>query len=240
MKTISKHIPNAVTCCNLICGCLAVWCAFKGLPQLAFIYIVIGAIFDFFDGFLARLLHVSSPIGKELDSLADVITFGFAPSALLWYMLSIVMAHSHTEFPSFLHYMLPFSAFIMAAFSALRLAKFNLDERQSMGFIGMPTPANALFWGSLIVSSADVLSSWPYSLYVLLATMLLACYLLVSEVPMFALKFKSFAWRENKLRYLFVLSSALLLVIFQLAGFAFVIVWYIVLSVFTQRNKGQI
>ena len=113
-----------------------------GDARLALLFIVIGAVFDFFDGMTARLLHVSSPIGKELDSLADDITFGFAPSAIVFNYLCTF----HIHWP-----VLPFLAFIMAAFSALRLAKFNLDERQALGFIGLPTPANALFWGSLIV-----------------------------------------------------------------------------------------
>ena len=127
-----------ITCCNLISGCIATFFAFQWNFSLALLFIVIGAVFDFFDGMTARLLHVSSPIGKELDSLADVITFGFAPSAILFSFLCSF--HQHLFF-------LPFAAFIMAAFSALRLAKFNLDERQTTSFIGLPTPANALFWG---------------------------------------------------------------------------------------------
>ena len=125
-----------------------------GDAKLALLFIVIGAVFDFFDGMVARLLHVSSPIGKELDSLADDITFGFAPSAIVFdYLCSF-----HIHWP-----VIPFLAFIMAAFSALRLAKFNLDERQALGFIGLPTPANALFWGSLIVGLQDW--SEGYSLF---------------------------------------------------------------------------
>ena len=131
--SIKKHIPNTITCCNLISGCIATSFAFGGSPKLALLWIIIGAMFDFFDGMSARLLHVSSPIGKELDSLADDITFGFAPSAIIFYELSIM------EYPSELLMLkpyLPYFAFVMAAYSALRLAKFNLDERQSLGFIG--------------------------------------------------------------------------------------------------------
>ena len=138
---IKKHIPNTITCLNLISGCIATYWAFQGIYELALLFIVIGAVFDFFDGMVARLLHVSSPIGKELDSLADDITFGFAPSAIVFDFLC--KFHTHLFF-------IPYLAFIMAAFSALRLAKFNLDERQALGFIGLPTPANALFWGALI------------------------------------------------------------------------------------------
>ena len=148
--SIKKHIPNTITCCNLISGCIATFWAFEGKCDMALLFIVIGAVFDFFDGMVARLLHVSSPIGKELDSLADDITFGFAPSAIVYEYL-----RPDTE-------LLPFVVFIMAAFSALRLAKFNLDERQALGFIGLPTPANALFWGSLIVGAGDWMKSAPF------------------------------------------------------------------------------
>ena len=143
--TIKKHIPNTITCCNLISGCIAIAFAFSGNIELSFTWIIIGAIFDFFDGMSARLLNVSSPIGKELDSLADVITFGVAPSTILFSKLSI-MAYP----PMFdsLRFVLPFAAYIMAAFSALRLAKFNLDERQTLGFIGLPTPAMLSFGGT--------------------------------------------------------------------------------------------
>ena len=119
---MKKHIPNTITCCNLISGCIATYYAFQGYYMSALFFIVIGAVFDFFDGMTARLLHVSSPIGKELDSLADDITFGFAPSAIVFSYLNSF--HIHLPF-------VPFLAFLIAAFSALRLAKFNLDERQA-------------------------------------------------------------------------------------------------------------
>jgi len=131
----------------------------------------------------------------------------------------------------------------MAAFSALRLAKFNLDERQALGFIGLPTPANALFWGALIVGAGDYLTTLPYAPYILLTASFVSCYLLVSEIPMFALKFKSWGWRGNEVKYIFLLTCIPLLVLplilFQsISGLAAVIAWYIILSVFTQR-KGD-
>lgn len=147
---IKKHIPNSITCCNLISGCIATTFAFAGDAKMALLWIIIGAVFDFFDGMSARLLHVSSPIGKELDSLADDVTFGVAPATILFSELSVL------EYPGVLLGIkdyIPYVAFLMAAFSALRLAKFNLDERQTTSFIGLPTPANALFWSSLIVSN---------------------------------------------------------------------------------------
>ena len=142
--SIKKHIPNTITCCNLVSGCIATSFAFGGNPEMALLWIIIGAVFDFFDGMSARLLHVSSPIGKELDSLADDVTFGVAPATIVFSQLFVM------EYPGFLEPLrpwLPYAAFIIAAFSALRLAKFNLDERQTTSFIGVPTPANALFSG---------------------------------------------------------------------------------------------
>jgi len=230
---IKKHIPNTITCCNLISGCIATYFAFQSDYYMALLFIVIGAVFDFFDGMSARLLHVSSPIGKELDSLADDITFGFAPSAIVFSFLCSF--HIHQAW-------VPFLAFIMAAFSALRLAKFNLDERQALGFIGLPTPANALFWGSLIARLDFQRWFEPYSIpdfwfYIILALLPVSCYLLVAEIPMFALKFKTWGWRGNEVKYIFILSCIPLLVLLGTAGIAAVIAWYIVLSVITNRNK---
>ena len=187
---------------------------------LALLFIVIGAVFDFFDGMTARLLHVSSPIGKELDSLADDITFGFAPSAIIFSWTSEQMAVASS---STFHSALPYVAFVMAAFSALRLAKFNLDERQAMGFIGLPTPANALFWGSLIVGAGDFLASSPYSVYGVIAAV-------------FALKFKTWGWKGNEVKYIFLLTSIILLAFLGVSGLAAVIAWYILLSILTQRK----
>ena len=234
----TKHIPNTITCCNLISGCIATVCALYGDTELALLWIITGAAFDFFDGMTARLLHVSSPIGKELDSLADDITFGVAPSAIIFAELAVINYPAYLE-P--LRPILPYLAFIMAAFSALRLAKFNLDERQAMGFIGLPTPANALFWGSLITGSSHVIENDGYStwmVYILLVTMFLSCWLLICEVPMFALKFKQWGWKGNELRYTFIISSAMLLIISAILGYgvlgiAAVIAWYILLSVTT-------
>ena len=227
---LKKHIPNTITCCNLISGCIATYCAFLGIYDLALLFIVIGAVFDFFDGMVARLLHVSSPIGKELDSLADCITFGFAPSAIVFTYLSTF--HIHLSF-------IPFLAFIMAAFSALRLAKFNLDERQALGFIGLPTPANALFWGSLVVGlwENDCLVAANYW-WAILLMMFFSCYLLVSEIPMFALKFKTWGWKGNEIKYIFLLTCIPLLLLLKLSGLAAIIAWYVILSVINNiKNK---
>ena len=230
---MKKHIPNMITCCNLISGCIATYYAFQSHYDMALLFIVIGAVFDFFDGMSARLLHVSSPIGKELDSLADDITFGFAPSAIVFSFLCSF--HIHLPF-------IPYLAFIIAAFSALRLAKFNLDERQSLGFIGLPTPANALFWGALIwkldfqtwFESYAIPDFW---LYIILVLIPISCYLLVSEIPMFALKFKTWGWKGNEVKYLFILSCIPILCLLGIFGLAVIIGWYVVLSVITSLRK---
>ncbi|MBQ6406315.1 MAG: CDP-alcohol phosphatidyltransferase family protein [Prevotella sp.] len=219
---MKKHIPNMITCLNLISGCIATYFAFQSDYSMALLFIVIGAVFDFFDGMTARLLHVSSPIGKELDSLADDITFGFAPSAIVFAFLSPLTSN--------LSPLLPFLAFIMAAFSALRLAKFNLDERQALGFIGLPTPANALFWGSLIVG----LESYPYfegMEWAILVGTFISCWLLVAEIPMFALKFKTWGWKGNEIKYIFLLTCIPLLLLLGVSGLAAIIAWYVILSV---------
>lgn len=231
---MKRHIPNSITCCNLISGCIAIVYALSSNAEMALLWIVIGAVFDFFDGMSARLLGVSSPIGKELDSLADVVTFGVAPSMILFNELS---THALPETLEPLRFYLPFTAFLMAAFSALRLAKFNLDERQAMGFIGLPTPANALFWGSLIVGAPETLHTTPWLVFILLAIMLLSCWLLISEVPMFALKFKHWGWQGNEVRYLFILSCIPLLLWLRITGIAAIILWYIILSVIVSKKK---
>ena len=220
---MKKHIPNTITCLNLISGCIATYWAFQGNYELALLFIVIGAVFDFFDGMVARLLHVSSPIGKELDSLADDITFGFAPSAIVFSFLVPLTSH--------LSPLTPYLAFIMAAFSALRLAKFNLDERQAMGFIGLPTPANALFWGSLIVGMGDKMTSLPYAEYAILAGIFISSWLLVSEIPMFALKFKTWGWKGNEVKYIFLITCIPLLLLLEVSGLAAIIAWYVILSI---------
>ncbi len=230
---ITRHIPNTVTCCNLICGCIASVMAFQARYDMAIIFIIIGAVFDFFDGMLARLFKVSGPLGKELDSLADDITFGFAPSVIVFSLFKEV------HYPEFLQSMadfIPYTAFLISAFSALRLGKFNIDPRQSTSFIGMPTPANALFWGSLVVGGHDFLVSESFNALYLLALVILMSYLLIAEIPMFSLKFKNLTWKDNKVSYIFLLGCIPLLIIFRISGFAAIILWYILLSLITRKK----
>lgn len=233
MAQIKRHIPNTLTCGNLICGGIATYNAFMGDIPLAMTFIIAGAVFDFFDGFVARLLKVSSPIGKELDSLADDITFGLAPAAIVFSLFQTL--HYPSWMDSIVAY-IPYTAFLIAAFSALRLAKFNLDERQSSSFIGMPTPANALFWGSLALGLQDTWTIWEGSVYTLLILILLTCYLLIAEIPMFALKFKHFNWKGNEVRYLFLISCIPAFIFLGIAAFAAIILWYVILSFITQKT----
>jgi CDP-diacylglycerol--serine O-phosphatidyltransferase len=217
---IKKHIPNFITCLNLFSGCVAIYFAFRGNYQTAFIAILIAGLFDFLDGFAARMLKAYSPMGKELDSLADVISFGMAPGAIVFSLLSGATMYEW----------LPYVAFLIPVFSGLRLAKFNIDERQTTSFIGMPTPANAIFWGGLAFSYPAFFTE---NLWVLVVLTGLFSYLLVAEIPMFALKVKNLAWKDNQIQYLFLIGCIAILVFFQLNAFAPIIGWYILLSIAT-------
>lgn len=230
---ITRHIPNMVTCCNLFSGCIAAVMAFQSNYEAAILFIILGAVFDFFDGMLARLLNVSGPLGKELDSLADDITFGFAPSAIVFSLFKEVQ---YPEFMSGITEYFPYTAFIIAAFSALRLGKFNIDPRQSSSFIGLPTPANALFWGSLVVGAHSYLVSDSFNAIYLFILVILMSYLLVAELPMFSLKFKNLSWRDNKVSYIFLLICIPLLAVFRISGFAAIILWYILWSLLTRKK----
>ncbi len=226
---ITRNIPNTITCCNLISGCIATSFAFVNRPELALLWIIIGAVFDFFDGMSARLLGVSSPIGKELDSLADDVTFGVAPATMVFAELGVM------DYPAFLEplrHILPYFAYIMAAFAALRLAKFNLDTRQATSFIGLPTPANALFWGSLIVGANSIIEASQYNVFAIMAMVLISSYIQVAELPMFALKFKNWGWKGNEIKYIFIATCIPILIIFQLSAFAIIIAWYVILSAY--------
>lgn len=229
IKKIKALIPNTLTCCNLISGCIATMFAFQGSYQWALLWIIIGAVFDFFDGMSARALKVSCDIGKELDSLADDITFGFAPSAMLYSLLSQML---YPDFMAFTEGWLPYIAFVMAAFSALRLAKFNLDTRQALTFIGLPTPANALFWGSLIASfSTEIITkSWLVPLFIV--GIILFSLFLIAEIPLFALKFKDYSWKNNQTKYIFLIGCVVILAVTGVKGISLCIAWYIVLALF--------
>lgn len=223
---MKKHIPNFITCLNLFSGCVAVLLAFKGNYQYAFLVILLAAVFDFFDGFAARLLKAYSPMGKELDSLADMVSFGLAPGALVFFLLT----------KTWINEWVPFIAFLIPVFSGLRLAKFNIDTRQTNSFIGLPVPANAIFWAGIVYSYSLFLTNNVFLLFILIG---IFCYLLVSDVPMFSLKFKNVTWKDNRSQFIFLIGCAMILAFFRLDAFAMLIGWYILLSISLSLFKKQ-
>ena len=231
--SIKKHIPNSITCCNLFSGRIACTMAFEGSFVWALAFIVLGAVFDFFDGMAARLLHVSSPMGVEMDSLADDVTFGFAPAAMVFNFMQ-QLAYPTAIAP--IAWLLPYAAFFIAVFSALRLAKFNIDTRQTTSFIGLPTPANALFWASLVAGAGDWVLSLNAGWFLMLALISLTSYLLVCEIKMFSLKFKRIAWRANRRRYIFLIVALPMLSLGLVAAVP-IIAWYVILSVYLSFKK---
>lgn len=227
---IKQHIPNAITCCNLLCGCLAIVKIFDGDLITASYLVGLASVFDFFDGFAARLLKVSSAIGKDLDSLADMVTFGVVPGFMLFHLINKSLQNeSFHQLPKELSLL----AFIIIIFSAIRLAKFNNDTRQTDSFIGVPTPAVAIF-----ISSIPLLLNQHSDLIFLLNPYLLCClalilsFLLISELPLFALKFKHFKWKENEIRFSFLALSLMFLITLQYIGVALIIIFYIIMSFF--------
>ena len=222
-----RIIPDAITSCNLLCGSIAVFLATQGAFVWAFVFILAGAFFDFFDGLSARALKAPSAIGVQLDSLADDITFGLAPAMMLFCYLRPILGW----------WALP--ALLMAAFSALRLAKFNVDERQHASFIGLATPPNAIFWGGICCMPYAMLA-WDWVAWALLGLSLVSCYLLNAEIPFFS--FKSF--KTQKMEVLFFLVGCLVLLTycilkaiatrhieFALFGGTTCIVWYVALNI---------
>jgi CDP-diacylglycerol--serine O-phosphatidyltransferase len=223
---MKRHIPNAITCANLLSGCIGIVYAFNGALETAAYFVLLSGIFDFFDGFAARLLHVKSDIGKELDSLADVISFGFLPGVVMFQLLS------QSDFSS---PYLPYFGFVITAFSALRLAKFNIDTRQTEDFIGLNTPMNTLFIVSLPFIQKDypeIIGSAPF----LVGLIVLVSWLLISEIKIFSLKFSSTSWAQNKIKYIFLILSVLLVVVLKFAAVPLILVMYIGLSVLHFRQ----
>jgi CDP-diacylglycerol---serine O-phosphatidyltransferase len=237
-------IPNFITTLNLASGSIAIYFALNNQLKTAAILMVCAAIFDFFDGFVARLLKVSGELGKELDSLADVISFGLLPGALVFSLLRMLLLGEApmNEAPMWKTALL-LSSLVVPALSALRLAKFNLDTRQKTGFIGLPTPANALFWAAaswIITDHTERFTTSPLLMaFVLVAISLLLSLLLVSELPMFALKFTGFGWKGNQVKYLFLLASAGCIALLGVGGIALCIALYIFTSLGLALAKKQ-
>jgi len=228
---IRKHLPNTLTCLNLFSGCVGL--VFAAENQLIFAAYAIGisAILDFCDGMAARLLKAYSEIGKELDSLADVVSFGVLPSFIVFQLFRNVNQ---------VHPYLPYLAFLIAIFSALRLAKFNIDTRQTENFIGLPTPANALLIGSLpFILNGDSLILFELILNPIFLTALsvIMSLLLVAELPLFSLKFKKLDWKENIFRYLLLGSAIVLLLFFKFAAIPFIIFLYLILSIIQTKTS---
>jgi CDP-diacylglycerol---serine O-phosphatidyltransferase len=224
---MKRHLPNFLTCCNLVCGCFGIVFVLEGRDIPAAYFVWLAGLFDFFDGFVARLLKVSSPIGKELDSLADVISFGLLPSLVMYKMLSTA-----TDSAS-----LPYIAFLIAVFSALRLAIFNVDETQRDSFRGLNTPANTIFITSLPLLYNDV-GTWVYHPAVLIIITVIFSFLLVSRLRFFALKFKSFDWQDNKMQFTFLILSVLLLIGLRFLAIPVIIILYILLSLLDNMLSG--
>ena len=239
---MKKHIPNFLTCLNLVCGCLAVVQIFRNHLEWSAYLVLAAAFFDLLDGMIARMLNVSSPIGKELDSLADMISFGFVPGAILFKMmqLNIDSISAYENVNSFVQFL----PFVVTVFSALRLAKFNIDTRQSNSFLGLPTPANTI----LIISFPLIIAHDTFNLsnlllnpWFIIGITILQSALLVSEIPLIALKFKNFSWKDNSYQYILILASAILLIAIQFAAIPVIVFVYILLSLLKRepRTKNQ-
>ena len=217
---MKKHIPNAITCANLFSGCIGIVFAFNGALQTAAYFVILSGIFDFFDGMAARFLKANSPIGKDLDSLADVVSFGVLPGVIMFQLLKA------SDYAS---YFLPYLGFLITVFSALRLAKFNNDDRQTEDFIGLNTPMNTFLICSLPFIAMDYPTVVGSSL-LLIGLIAIMCYLLVSELKLFSLKFKSLSWAENRLKYIFLICSLSLIIALQFVAIPFVLLLYLIFS----------
>ncbi|MGV8962189.1 MAG: CDP-diacylglycerol--serine O-phosphatidyltransferase [Candidatus Saccharimonadaceae bacterium] len=225
---MKKHIPNFITSLNLFSGCIAIVMAFQGAFIWVVFWVILAAIFDFFDGMSARLLNAPSKIGKELDSLADVISFGIAPATAVFILLRDYIYYS--EYITSIQLYIPYLAFIIPVFSALRLAKFNIDERQSSSFLGLPTPANALFWISYVYGIYNISISNSLVLFITLAFIITLSLLMVSEIPMFSFKLKNFKLKGNIKPLLLIICAITFLSIWGIVGLALTILSYIAIS----------
>ena len=240
--SIKKHIPNFITLMNLLAGIFSIYLGMKGEIQLSAALIFVAAIFDFFDGFLAKILKAKSDLGVQLDSLADMVSFGVAPAFVLFHTIEMAFEIQGDFSESYL----PFIAFMVPLFSALRLAKFNIDENQSSSFIGMPTPAVALLLASFPIMILGCLADNKglyYDIvtnpYFLAGTAVVSSFLMVSRLPMFALKFTSVSWSENQTRYIFIVLSVFLIILLKLAAIPLIILMYLLLSIVLLFSKSK-
>nr|WP_315152710.1 CDP-alcohol phosphatidyltransferase family protein [uncultured Flavobacterium sp.] len=235
---IKKHIPNIITLLNLFCGCIAVTFVVQQQFEMAFYFVCLGIFLDFFDGFFARLFQVASPLGLQLDSLADMVTSGVVPGLTMFYMMLEAFGLQISD-PFTGQYALAFLGFLVTLGSCYRLANFNIDTRQTDSFIGLPTPANALFILSLPLVIRHFDSFMLFELLsnygVLLVISIGSAYILNAEIPLFSLKVKKLTVKDNKLTFFFLAVSLLLLVTLQFLGIPLVILFYVFLSIINNK-----
>ena len=227
--TIKSQIPNVITLLNLFSGCVAVTYASQGEFEWAFFFVCLGIFLDFFDGFFARMFKVQSELGLQLDSLADMVTSGLVPGLVMYeYLKRLVAGLDTLEF-------LPFAGFVITLGACYRLANFNIDTRQSDSFIGLPTPANALFIISIplviLYSDIDFLDGILNNEWVLVLICFLSAFIMNAEIPLFSLKVKNFSFQKNALQLFFLLSSVVLLLVFGYLGVTLVILFYVLISI---------
>ncbi len=235
---IKKHIPNTITLLNLLAGLLALIHAFNGNYNEAFSLVCLGIFFDFWDGFFARIWKVQSPIGLQLDSLADMVTSGVVPGLVMYKMLGDIQEnqaqYNLTEDTYFMG-VVPYLGFLITLASCYRLAKFNVDTRQTDSFIGLPTPANALLIMSIPMiqfhSEFEWLVDFLSNPYVLVGVTALSAYLLNAEIPLFSLKVKNFSWEKYKLQVVFLILSVILIALLEFIAIPIIILLYVILSV---------
>lgn len=240
-------VPNAITSLNLVCGSLAVFFAVDGQLGWAAVFILAAAVFDFMDGFAARLLHAYSAIGKELDSLADLVSFGLAPAAMIFTMIEFTFFGKnqpiHEIQASWSQWILLYSSLVVPVAGAFRLAKFNTDDRQSESFLGMPIPANAIFFASLglilDLGTNETVKSIILNKNVLMSCIFICSFLMVSELPMFSMKFKNLKLKENSIRFLFLGVTLLMLITLQIYALPLIITWYVLLSVISYLSSTK-
>ena len=236
---IKKHIPNAITLLNLASGLWAIIAIFKGYYDEAFLFVCLGIFFDFWDGFFARKFNVSGELGLQLDSLADVVTSGVVPGLMIFKLLLDIQEDDTSIYflTEYFYYMgfVPYLGFIITLASAYRLAKFNIDTRQTDSFIGLPTPANALFIMSIPMIQFDGTHEWLvnalFNPFVLLIISFVSAYMLNAEIPLFSLKIKDFSWDKNKLQVFFLAIAATLFLFLDFTALPIIILLYVVISV---------
>ena len=235
---ISRHIPNFLTSLNLFSGCMALVFVFKGNIPVFSSFVAACLVLDFLDGFAARLLNANSPIGKDLDSLADMVAFGVVPGAILYHLFMISPPLSLTE--SWWTGFIVYFPFIVTVFSGLRLAKFNNDTRQSTSFLGLPTPAVTIFvTGLALIIQYDRFHLTPLLLnsFLIAGIAMILSFLLVSEIPLFAMKFRSFGWAQNRTQYILAIISVVVVLTLQFAGIPLLIIFYLILSFINNKFR---